>query len=92
MEFVCTSSHYNGEVIINIKDRGTGIDIDMDDKIFSKFATKSDTGSGLGFALHIKSIVETYGGRIWAESSSSDCKGGSFTFNQPCYFLNSYLS
>jgi signal transduction histidine kinase len=48
MEFVGTSSHYNGEVIINIKDRGTGIDIDMDDKIFSKFATKSDTGSGLG--------------------------------------------
>jgi signal transduction histidine kinase len=41
--------------------------------IWTKFATKSDTASGLGLALHIKSIVETYGGRIWAESSS-DCK------------------
>ena len=82
MEFVGTRSHYNGEVIINVKDKGTGIIIDMDDKIFSKFANKPDTGSGLGLALHIKSIVEAHGGRIWAENNR-DGKGATFAFSLP---------
>ena len=40
-------NHYD-EVIISIKDRGTGIDPSIKDKLFSKFVTKSNTGSGLG--------------------------------------------
>ena len=37
--------------MISIKDRGTGIDTDTNDKIFSKFATKSDIRSGLGLII-----------------------------------------
>jgi signal transduction histidine kinase len=54
------------EVIISIKDRGIGTDPYMQDKLFSKFVTKSDTGSGLGLYIS-KSIVEAHGGKIYTE-------------------------
>jgi two-component system, OmpR family, sensor histidine kinase VicK len=69
------------EVIISIKDRGTGIDPDIQDKLFSKFVTKSDAGSGLGLYIS-KGIVEAHGGRIWAENNS-DGKGATFKFSLP---------
>jgi signal transduction histidine kinase len=76
------SNNYNDEVIVSIKDRGTGIDPDMQDKLFSKFATKSDTGSGLGLYI-CKGIVEAHGGRIWAENNSDGKKGATFSFSLP---------
>ena len=69
------------EVVISIKDRGTGIDPDIQDKLFSKFITKSDTGSGLGLYIS-KGIVEAHGGKIWAENNSS-VNGATFTFKLP---------
>jgi signal transduction histidine kinase len=75
------SSHNDDEVIISIRDRGTGIDPDIQDKLFSKFATKSDTGSGLGLYIS-KGIVEAHGGRIWAENNG-DGKGATFSFSLP---------
>jgi signal transduction histidine kinase len=66
------------EVVISIKDRGTGIDPDIQNKLFSKFVTKSDTGSGLGLYIS-KGIVEAHGGKIWAENNS-DGNGATFTF------------
>jgi two-component system, OmpR family, sensor histidine kinase VicK len=69
------------EVVISIKDRGTGIDPDIQDKLFSKFVTKSDTGSGLGLYIS-KGIVEAHGGKIWAENNSS-VNGATFTFKLP---------
>jgi signal transduction histidine kinase len=74
-----TGSHE--EVIISIRDRGTGIDSDIQDKLFSKFVTKSDAGSGLGLYIS-KGIVEAHGGRIWAENNS-DGDGATFTFTLP---------
>jgi signal transduction histidine kinase len=69
------------EVIISIKDRGTGIDPDIQDKLFSKFVTKSDTGSGLGLYIS-KGIVEAHGGKIWAENNTNG-KGATFAFSLP---------
>ena len=69
------------EVIISIRDRGTGIDSDIQDKLFSKFVTKSDAGSGLGLYIS-KGIVEAHGGRIFAENNS-DGNGATFTFTLP---------
>lgn len=47
---------------IIVKDTGAGIDLQILPRLFSKFATKSHKGTGLG--LHIsKNIVETHGGR-----------------------------
>jgi signal transduction histidine kinase len=52
-------------------------------RLFSKFATKSDTGTGFGLGLYIsKSIIEAHSGRIWAENNS-DGKGAAFSFSLP---------
>jgi signal transduction histidine kinase len=76
-------SHWGtrGEAVISIKDRGTGIDPDVQGKLFSKFVTKSDTGSGLGLYIS-KGIVEAHGGKIYAENNS-DGNGATFTFRLP---------
>ena len=53
---------------ISIKDAGTGIDSEIFPRLFSKFASKSFEGTGLGLFI-CKSIIEDHGGRIWAENN-----------------------
>ena len=77
-----TSNHHNDEVIISIKDRGTGIDPAIQDKLFSKFVTKSDSGSGLGLYIS-KGIVEAHGGKIWAENNADEKGGATIAFSLP---------
>ncbi len=70
------------EDIVSIKDTGTGIDPEILPRLFTKFATKSETG-GTGLGLFIsKSIIDAHGGRMWAENNS-DGKGATFTFSLP---------
>jgi len=71
----------NDHVVISVKDTGQGINPDIMPKLFTKFATKSQTGTGLGLFIS-KSIVEAHGGRIWAENNS-DSKGATFSFSLP---------
>jgi signal transduction histidine kinase len=69
-------------IFLNIHDTGTGIDSEMLPKLFTKFATKSQTG-GTGLGLFIsKSIIERHGGKMWAENNS-DGKGATFAFSLP---------
>jgi signal transduction histidine kinase len=75
------------EVVIAVKDTGTGIDPELMPRLFTKFATKSYQGTGLGLFIS-KSIVEAHGGKMWAEnnnSSSSGTKhnGATFYFTLP---------
>src|ERR671910_1213242 len=69
------------EAIITIKDDGNGIDEEILPKLFSKFATKSFSGTGLGLFI-CKSIIEAHGGNIWAENNSNG-KGATFSFTLP---------
>jgi two-component system sensor histidine kinase VicK len=69
------------EIIVSIKDNGQGIDPEILPRLFSKFATKSYSGTGLGLFI-CKSIVEAHGGSIWAENNS-DGKGATFSFTLP---------
>jgi len=71
----------NDEVIVNIKDNGIGIDLKVLPKLFTKFATKSKTGTGLGMFIS-RSIIEAHGGKIWAKNNP-DAKGATFTFTLP---------
>ena len=79
-----SSSNRGGrdEVVISVKDRGTGIDPDIQNKLFSIFVTKSETGSGLGLFIS-KGIVEAHGGRIWAENNADGKRGATFAFSLP---------
>lgn len=75
-----------GEVIIHVKDNGTGIPADKQKYLFKKFyqvdttVTRKHGGSGLGLVIS-KGIVEALGGRIWVESEKE--KGTTFYFTIP---------
>ena len=71
----------NTEAIVSISDEGTGIDPGIMPKLFTKFATKSDKGTGLGLYI-AKSFVEAHGGRIWAQNNENQ-KGATFGFTLP---------
>ena len=68
-------------VIVSIKDTGFGIDSNIVPRLFEKFVSKSSKGTGLGLFIS-KSIIETHGGKIWAENNS-DGKGATFAFSLP---------
>ena len=81
---IITEIEENGhskEVIVSIKDTGEGIDPEIYPRLFTKFATKSITGTGLGLFIS-KNIIEAHGGKIWAENNS-DGKGATFAFSLP---------
>jgi two-component system, OmpR family, sensor histidine kinase VicK len=53
-------------VIVSIQNEGEGVNPEIKDQMFEKFATKSAQGTGLGLYLS-KKIVEAHGGIIWME-------------------------
>ena len=72
------------EVIVSVTDTGSGINSEIFTRLFSKFASKSYQGTGLGLFI-CKSIVEAHGGKIWAENKdvSEDKSGATITFSLP---------
>ena len=76
-----TSDTNNDHVVIRMRDTGIGISSEIYPKLFTKFATKSEKGTGLGLFIS-KSIIEAHGGRIWAQNNTDD-KGATFTFTLP---------
>jgi signal transduction histidine kinase len=71
------------EVLVSVKDSGTGIHSDILPRLFSKFATKAEKGTGLGLFIS-RSIVEAHGGKIWGENNI-DGKGAKFSFTLPLF-------
>ena len=69
------------EVIVSVRDTGTGIDPQMIPRLFSKFATKSFDGTGLGLFIS-KSMIDAHGGKMWAKNNQ-DGKGATFAFSLP---------
>jgi len=77
----------SGRVRTEVIDNGEGMEDDILDRLFRKFATTCTTnikkGSGLGLSLAIsKGIIKAHGGRIWAESEGPG-KGSRFIFTLP---------
>ena len=74
------------EILVSIRDTGTGIHHDILPKLFTKFVTKSPIpGTGLGLFTS-KSIIEMHGGKIWATNNNEKNKediGSTFTFSLP---------
>ena len=83
LTIITTVEQKDIHVVISVKDTGTGIDPEILPRLFTRFATKSESGTGTGLGLFIsKSIVEAHGGRMWAENNSHE-KGATFTFSLP---------
>ncbi|HEU4443213.1 MAG TPA: sensor histidine kinase [Nitrososphaeraceae archaeon] len=66
---------------ITVKDTGSGIDPEIMPRLFEKFVTKSEKGTGLGLYIS-NSIIQAHGGKMWAENNA-DGKGATFTFTLP---------
>jgi signal transduction histidine kinase len=69
-----------GEVLISVSDTGVGLAAGTADEIFNAFFTTKLQGSGMGLAIS-RSIVESHGGRIWANGDSG--RGATFHFTLP---------
>jgi signal transduction histidine kinase len=76
-----TTEKEDKEVIVKVKDSGSGIDTEIFPKLFGKFASKSEKGTGLGLFIS-KNIIEQHDGRIWAENNPGGI-GATFAFSLP---------
>ena len=74
------------EIVVSMTDTGTGIDSEILPRLFTKFTTKSRTGTGLGLFIS-KSIIEAHGGRIWGKNNYPEGKGATFGFSLPLQIL-----
>ncbi|MGA7601875.1 MAG: HAMP domain-containing sensor histidine kinase [Nitrososphaeraceae archaeon] len=71
----------NSQVTISVKDTGAGISPEIAPRLFTKFVTTSDAGTGLGLYLS-KSIIYAHGGKMWAYNNPGKV-GATFGFTFP---------
>ena len=76
------SNSFKDEVIISIKDNGKGVDSEIFPRLFTKFASNSFQGTGLGLFI-AKNIVEAHAGKIWAKNNEDGESGATFSFILP---------
>ena len=69
-------------VIVKVKDNGEGIHPEILPRLFTKFATKSFYGSGLGLYT-CKKIIGMHNGEIWGQNNPQDEKGATISFSLP---------
>lgn len=68
-------------VYVGISDTGKGLSENILPKLFEKFTTDSEFGTGLGLYITRK-LVEAHGGKIWA-FNNNDGTGSTFAFSLP---------
>jgi signal transduction histidine kinase len=68
------------QLIVSISDTGEGLPADDLELIFNPFHTRKPQGTGMGLTI-TRSIVEAYGGRVWA--TANDGAGATFHFSLP---------
>jgi signal transduction histidine kinase len=71
------------EAIVIVEDTGSGISPEIFPRLFTKFSSKSFSGTGLGLYIS-KNIIEAHGGKIWAQNNNLEGKcGATFSFSLP---------
>ena len=70
-----------GRLYVSISDTGIGLPAASAERIFEPFHTTKPQGTGMGLTI-TRSIVEAYGGRVWATASQGT--GATFHFILPC--------
>jgi len=77
---ISSSLNPEGHLLISISDTGEGLPVENTERIFDAFHTTKPQGTGMGLAI-TRSIVESYGGRIWAIANHG--AGATFHFTLP---------
>ncbi len=81
-EIVISVAAPNDEnILVRVKDNGTGIDPGVIDKLFSPFFTTKASGTGLGLSI-CKSFIASQNGKLWAANGPE--QGAIFQFTLPC--------
>jgi C4-dicarboxylate-specific signal transduction histidine kinase len=65
------------EILVSVSDTGVGLPAQQSDQIFNPFFTTKPQGTGMGLSIS-RSIIESHGGRLWAENNTP--RGASFCF------------
>lgn len=77
---IATSTAEDDQVQCSVEDNGPGIDPAHRDMLFNAFFTTKTNGMGMGLSI-CQSIIESHGGRLWADTSASG--GAAFRFTMP---------
>jgi signal transduction histidine kinase len=70
----------NAHLLVSVSDTGVGLPPQQTDQIFDAFFTTKSHGTGMGLRIS-RSIVESHGGRLWADGNSP--RGASFHLTLP---------
>ena len=76
-------SENSDELTIKISDTGKGIDNEIINRLFDKFVSRSEQGTGLGLFIS-KNIIESHGGKINGFNNENGT-GATFVFTLPLY-------
>jgi signal transduction histidine kinase len=77
---ISTAGNGDNEVRLSVRDHGTGIRTEVQDRLFDQFFTTKEQGLGMGLAI-VRSVVEAHGGDIQAENVADG--GARFYFTLP---------
>src|SRR5215469_13314812 len=72
------------EAIVTVEDTGSGINPEIFPRLFTKFSTKSFSGTGLGLYIS-KNIIEAHGGKILGQNNDQGKDGATFSFSLPLH-------
>ena len=70
----------NEHLLVSVSDTGVGLPPHQADQIFNAFFTTKPDGTGMGLRIS-RSIVESHGGRLWADDNTP--RGASFYLTLP---------
>jgi C4-dicarboxylate-specific signal transduction histidine kinase len=68
------------DILVSVRDSGTGIDPEHLERVFAPFYTTKTSGIGMGLSI-CRSIIAAHGGRLWAEANRP--RGAIFRFILP---------
>ena len=77
---ISTEQSRTNDVLVAVRDSGSGIDPENIEHVFDAFYTTKSSGMGMGLSI-CRSIIDAHGGRLWADANEP--RGAVFQFTLP---------